>query len=124
MNQQEVLEMLRPAHALWKEDHFQQWAKKTEAELEELTKAGLIVTKANAGKNPYHQMLTSVGMDPPENQEESLRLYLVLRGVVTFWRRKLDHLKVQSSEFEKLEKQLNALGRADGSIGKHRIAAR
>ncbi len=100
-------ETLRPRKVLWDDQIFQQWVGEIENELSALEAAGIAVPIGGSANSAQIKALEHIGMSPPGTGEESLRVYLSLRGVVHFWRRKLGQLKSESEKFTKLEKELN-----------------
>lgn len=100
-------ETLRPRKALWDDDVFQTWVSEIEEELTALEGAGIAVPIGDSANNAQTMALKTIGMNAPATHEDSLRVYLTLRGVVHFWRRKLGQLKSESEKFTKLEKELN-----------------
>ncbi len=100
-------ETLRPRKALWDDAVFQAWVGEIEEELTALEGAGIAVPIGGTANDAQAKALKTIGMSPPATHEESLRVYLTLRGVVHFWRRKLGQLKSESEKFTKLEKELN-----------------
>lgn len=103
----ETAESLRPKHDLWNNDLFQQWFKEIETEIAALNEGGIAVPIGGNVTKVQTDALKLIGVGPPQNHEEGLRVYLILRGVVHFWRRKLGQLKSESERFTKLEKQLH-----------------
>jgi hypothetical protein len=121
----EFLQTLRIRHELLNDPRFLDWVKETEAQLSDMQQSGILITKAAVAKsNTLAEMLTHLGLEPPETPEDSLRIYLALRCVLNFWRRKLGQLKTQSVLYEQEQKRLNA-GTANSDLGrKPRIVAR
>lgn len=106
---EETLEVLRPFHELWNDHRFQKWVKTSDEQIQELIEIGFTITKASAEKSAHQaQILTKLGIEPPTSGEDAYRIFLNLRVVVNFWRRKLEQLKLQSDKYEEVEKQLNA----------------
>lgn len=109
MTPEELLVTLRPRHDLWNEPRFQDWLRDGEADIDELMKLAMTITKSSAEKSAHQaQILMKLGLEPPQSTEDSYQIFLNLRVVVNFWRRKLEQLKRQSDEYRELEKQLNA----------------
>jgi hypothetical protein len=100
-------ETLRPRKALWDDEIFQSWVAEIEEELNALEAAGIAVPIGGSANSAQAMALKYIGMDAPVTHEDSLRVYLSLRGVVHFWRRKLGQLKSESEKFTQLEKKLN-----------------
>ncbi len=63
--------------------------------------------------------LEYVGLTAPVTQEDQLRLYIALKAVLGFERRKLSLLEAQSDRYEETKRRILELGR-DGDIGINR----
>ena len=100
-------ETLRPRKALWDDQLFQAWVAEIEEELKALEAAGIAVPIGGSANQSQVEAMNYIGMSAPVTHEDSLRVYLSLRGVVHFWRRKLGQLKSESEKFTQLEKKLN-----------------
>ena len=108
MTPEEVLELLRPKHELWNSPHFQEWAKEGDAEIAQLMTIAMTVTKASVERSAATaQILEKLGIEPPQDLADSYQVFVHLRVVVNFWRRKLEQLKLQSDTYTKQEKQLS-----------------
>ena len=110
---QAKLQELRPEHNLWNNPEFIAWRDAIDEELAMLDRAGIAIPVGPVGNDAQLTALKAIGIAPPQNAEESLRIYLALKSVVVFWRRKLQHLKLQSEQYLKLEKQIQNAGRAN-----------
>ena len=118
----EFFSLIRSRHELLNDPRFQDWVKETEAQLQDMQSVGLHVTKASVeGSMAQAQMLSGLGLEPPQDAEDSIRIYLALRCVLNFWRRKLDQLKAQSDMYEQEQKRLNDRN-ANGDIVRRTVA--
>ncbi len=110
---QEQLTMLEPHHRLWTNSDFQRAAKVTKGQLNNIESALML----NSWKSKVlEETLTMMGLTVPSSQEDELRLYIALKAVLGFERRKLDLLETQSDNYEKTKRYILELGR-NGDIG-------
>ncbi len=110
---QEQLTMLEPHHRLWANDDFQRAAEVTKGQLENIESALML----NSWKSKVLvDTLTMMGLTTPSCQEDELRLYIALKAVLGFERRKLDLLETQSKNYEATKRCILELGR-NGDIG-------
>ena len=113
---QEQLIMLEPHHRLLHNGDFQAWAKATKKQLDAIELA--LVKNSWKGKDLL-SALEYVGLTAPVTQEDQLRLYIALKAVLGFERRKLSLLEAQSDRYEETKRRILELGR-DGDIGINR----
>ena len=105
--------MLEPRHALWINGYFQSWKEETEGTLASIEKAMLMNSWEHKDLRAH---LSMMGMSAPKNHEEELRLYIALKAVLGFERRKLSLLETQSKNYEATKRKILELGR-NGDIG-------
>jgi len=116
---QEQEKRLRPYADLWKNDLFQHWLSDIKRGLDAIGAASLSTDwESEEGK----LRLKTLGLKPPQTQEDELRLYTALRAVVGFWKWNLGIIETQATNYDKTTRKLSELGR-QGSVGIHRIAA-
>lgn len=115
------MQEIRPAYVLWNQPEFIAWREEIEAELAKLDAAGIVIPVGPVGNDSQLNALKAIGIAPPSNAEESMRIYLALKSVVVFWRRKLQQLKLQSDEHLKLEKQIQNAGRANVDTARRNV---
>ena len=106
------MQELYPQWQLWNNPEFIKWRGDTEAEIAVLVDAGIDIPIGEDGNVARSTILRKLGLTAPQTPEESIRVYLSLKSVVTFWKRKLGQLKSQSEKYETLEKKIHAAGRA------------
>ena len=96
---------LLPYHALWKDEGFQRiWV--GELMGESIAKIKNLEYRVGIGQTASEdKVLKLVGLPVPRDHEELLRTFLVLRGVVVFFERKLLELARYSETLEKLRKE-------------------
>jgi len=104
---------LFPSHQLWNNPEFIMWRAGVEAELDLLNDAGIAIPIGDDSNIARSKILMNLGLAPPQTAEESIRVYLSLKSVVSFWKRNLRLLESQSVKYETLEKQINAAGRTN-----------
>jgi len=113
---QEQFAKLEPYHRLWTFGPFQQYVKETKALLDNIEKA---LTMNSWKHKDLKTHLTMMGLDIPQTHEEQLRLYIALKAVLGFERRKLSLLETQSDNYVKTKRKIIELGR-NGDIGTNR----
>lgn len=110
---QAQLTMLEPHHRLWTNSDFQSAVEVTKVQLGHIDKALML----NSWKSKVLlDALEMMGLTAPATQEDQLRLYIALKAVLGFERRKLDLLETQSDNYEKTKRYILELGR-NGDIG-------
>lgn len=107
------MQALYPAHQLWNNPEFVQWRQSIEEELRAMNEAGIAIPIGEQDNAALAAILKANGLAPPQTAEESIRIYLTLKSVVTFWKRKLGQIKSQSDSYEALEKKVQNAGRAN-----------
>ena len=110
---QEQLNKLETYHKLWTSGPFQVWKKETEALLDNIENA-LVMNSWEHKDLKAH--LAMMGLSAPKNHDDELRLYIALKAVLGFERRKLSLLETQSGNYEKTKRKILELGR-NGDIG-------
>jgi hypothetical protein len=110
---QAKMQELRHERDLWNNPDFIKWRESIEAELAAINDAGIAIPIGDDGNSARSTFLRSLGLTSPQNAEESIRVYLSLKSVVTFWKRKLGQLKSQSDRYVELEKKVQDAGRAN-----------
>ena len=104
---------MEPHHRLWNNADFQNWVKVTKGQLEHIEKALI----ENSWKDKVlKEAIALMGLTEPQTQEDQLRLYIALKGVLGFERRKLSLLEDQSANYEETKRKILELGR-NGDIG-------
>lgn len=97
-------------HALWNYPAFIEWRKEIEKECDELKDAGIVIPIGDDNNAARALMLQMLGLGSPKTHEESMLIYLSLKSVLSFWKRKLGQLESQSDRYEELEKKIHAAG--------------
>jgi len=110
---QEQLNAFENSHKLWTSGPFQVWKKETEALLAAIEKA-LMMNSWEHKELRGH--LAMMGLSAPKSHDDELRLYIALKAVLGFERRKLSLLETQSGNYEKTKRKILELGR-NGDIG-------
>ncbi len=115
------MQALYPAHQLWNNPEFVQWRQSVETELAAFNEAGIAIPIGEGGNSAQAAILKACGFKAPETAEESIRIYLTLKSVVTFWKRKLGQIKSQSDNYEALEKKVQNAGRANVDTARRNV---
>ena len=110
---QEQLGRLETYHKLWTSGPFQVWRKEIEATLAGIEKALMMNSWEHKDLRTH---LTMMGLSAPKSHDDELRLYIALKAVLGFERRKLSLLETQSDNYEKTKRKILELGR-NGDIG-------
>ena len=108
--------MLEPHHRLWNNADYQASVKVTMGQLDYIEKA--LMENSWKGKD-LKDVITQMGLTKPQTQEDQLRLYIALKAVLGFERRKLSLLETQSANYEETKRKILELGR-NGDIGTNR----
>jgi len=107
------MQELYPQHQLWNNPEFIKWRLPIEKEIDHINDAGLAIPIGDVGNVAQSSIMRMLGLNAPQTAEESIRVYLSLKSVVSFWKRKLGLLKSQSEKYETLEKKVHAAGRTN-----------
>jgi hypothetical protein len=110
---QEQLNKLETYHRLWSSSHFQDWAEEIKVTLKNIESD--LMSKAWDDQDVLIH-LKLMGLSAPKTQDDELRLYFAVKGVLGFWSRKLSLLETQSGNYEKTKRKILELGR-NGDIG-------
>lgn len=105
------MQELRPQHELWNNPEFIKWRSSVDDEILAINDAGIAIPIGESGNVAQSTILRMFGLKAPQTAEESIQVYLSLKSVVSFWKRKLGQLQSQSEKYETLEKKVHAAGR-------------